>query len=341
MAEKSTPRHTLIIAEAGVNHNGSLDTALALVDTAAAAGADIVKFQTFKAASIASASARKAEYQTANMADGESSQLEMLRRLELSEEDHRAIMQRCELRGIRFLSTPFDLESVDLLASLGINLWKIPSGEITNLPLLRKIGRRGEEIILSTGMCEMEEVEAAVMALEEAGTPREHITLLHCTTQYPAPVESVNLRAIDTLRSLGTAGVGYSDHTVGITIPVAAVALGASVIEKHFTLDRSMPGPDHKASLEPDELAEMVRSIRAVEQALGDGAKHVAPCEGKNMEVARKSIVAARPISKGELLSDDNLTVKRPGTGLSPMLWDSVIGTPATRDYLPDDPIQL
>lgn len=327
----------LIIAEAGVNHNGSLATALQLVDAAADAGADVVKFQTFRAAKLAAASARKAEYQSQNAPSADDSQLAMLRSLELNEEAHVALMERCRERGIRFLSTPFDFDSIELLHRLGQTLWKIPSGEITNLPYLRRIGAMGGDIILSTGMSTMDEVRDAVDALVKAGTPRSRITLLHCTTQYPAPLESVNLLAMNELATLGCRGVGYSDHTRGITVPIAAAALGATVIEKHFTLSRMMEGPDHKASLEPDELREMVRAIREVETALGDGHKMVTEAERPNIAVARKSIVAARRIEAGERFTEENLTVKRPATGLSPMRWDEVVGRQSPRAYDPDE----
>lgn len=327
-----------IITEAGVNHNGSLDLALQLVDAAVAAGADVVKFQTFKASCLASRNAPKALYQQVTT-DADVSQFEMLRRLELSEDDHRRLMGYCQQQGIAFLSTPFDFPSIDFLASLGMPVFKIPSGEITNLPYLRKIGGLEKDIILSTGMSTIEEVADALRILEAAGTPRARITLLHCTTQYPAPLDSVNLRAMLTLYDAfpGIAGVGYSDHTQGIEIPLAAVALGATVIEKHFTLDKNMEGPDHKASLEPDELRAMVAGIRNVERALGDGVKAPAQAEIPNMVVARKSIVAARPIKKGDLLSEENMAVKRPGNGISPMRWDEFIGKVASRDYAEDE----
>lgn len=332
---------TIIIAEAGVNHNGSLELAKMLVKAAADAGADYVKFQTFKAENLVSADAKKAEYQKENCGDGDDSQYEMLRRLELSEEDFKALAETCRQHRIGFMSTPFDADSVDLLSSLGMDYWKIPSGEITNLPLLRKIGRKGERIILSTGMSTVGEVEEAVVALEKAGTPRSNIILLQCTTQYPAPYASVNLRAMASLASLGCGGIGFSDHTRGHEVTLAAVARGAKVIEKHFTLKRDLPGPDHRASLEPDELAEMIREIRHVEESLGDGVKSPAEAERSNVAVARKSIVAARDIKKGEVFSEENLTCKRPGTGLSPMLWDSVIGREADRDYARDAQIAL
>lgn len=329
--------HTLIIAEAGVNHNGSLELALRLVDAAADAGADYIKFQTFKAERLVAAGAKKAEYQMANCGSENDSQLSMLKALELTDSDFRKIAEHCRLRGIGFMSTPFDMESADALSTYGMDFWKIPSGEITNLPFLRKIGSFGSPIILSTGMSTLEEVEDAIEILENSGTPRSKIILLHCTTQYPAPYDSVNLLAMDSLKSLKCRGVGYSDHTRGVEVSLAAVSLGADVIEKHFTLDRSLPGPDHRASLEPDELSRMVSSIRHIEAALGSSKKVVSYAESANIPVARKSIVAAKSIKKGETFSEENLTTKRPGTGLSPMLWDKVIGRVAERDYLPDD----
>lgn len=334
-------KHVLIIAEAGVNHNGSLERALEMIDAAAQAGADIVKFQTFRADSIASAQAKKADYQNENAPESGDSQLEMLRELELDEAAHEKLMARCRERGIEFLSTAFDLGSVDLLERLGIKTWKVPSGEITNLPLLRRIGATGGRAIVSTGMCTLEEVENAVRVLESYGIPRGRITLLQCTTQYPAPMESANLRAMDSLRALGCAGVGLSDHTPGITASIAAAARGAEVIEKHFTLSRTLPGPDHIASLEPHELKALVDAVRDVEKALGSDVKTVSDAERPNIAVARKSIVAARNISRGELLDEANLTTKRPGTGISPMLWDSVVGTRAVRDFAKDEMIEI
>lgn len=334
-------KHTIIIAEAGVNHNGSLEMAKRMVREAAAAGADYVKFQTFRADSLVAASARKADYQRRNCGDGDDSQLGMLRALELSPDAFVELAEECRRVGIGFMSTPFDLQSIDDLAPLGMDYWKIPSGEITNLPYLRKIASKGGKAIISTGMATLAEAEAAVSALEAAGMPRRSVIVLHCTTQYPAPPDSVNLRAMDALAALGCAGVGYSDHTEGITVPIAAAARGAVVLEKHFTLDRNLPGPDHKASLEPAALKAMVTAVRLVDRALGDGVKVVTDAERPNIAVARKSIVAATHIACGELLTEENLTCKRPGTGLSPMEWDSVVGTRATRDYLPDEPIMI
>lgn len=333
--------HTVIIAEAGVNHNGRLDLALRLVAEAAAAGADYVKFQTFKAENLVAASAEKADYQKANAPETGRTQLEMLRTLQLTDDDFRAVAEECRRRGIGFLSSPFDLESIAFLDSFNMDYWKIPSGEITNLPFLREIGNRGGKVILSTGMSTPQEIEAAVSVLEQAGTSRDKIALLHCNTQYPTPMEDVNLRAMRALDSASCGGVGYSDHTTGIEVPIAAVALGASVIEKHFTLDKTMAGPDHRASLDPQELKAMVSAIRNIEKALGDGQKRVSESERPNMAVARKSIVASRKIKKGERLTADNMTVKRPGTGISPMRWDEVCGSMAVRDFEPDSLIEL
>lgn len=335
----STP-HTIIIAEAGVNHNGSLETAIEMVRRAAAAGVDYVKFQTFRAESLVSATAPQAKYQKENCG-GDGTQLTMLKKLELRHEDFITLARECRECGVEFMSTPFDMQSIDFLARLDMDYWKIPSGEITNLPYLRHIASRGGKVILSTGMSTMDEVGAAVEAIEKSGISRTDIYLLHCTTQYPTPFDSVNLRAMDALRSFGCAGVGYSDHTAGITVPVAAVARGAEIIEKHFTLDRNMPGPDHKASLNPQELAAMVAAIRETELALGSAEKAVTEAERPNIAVARKSIVASRHISRGEIFTEENLSAKRPGTGISPMMWDSVIGTTADRDYAPDEQIRL
>lgn len=326
----------LVIAEAGVNHNGELAMALKLVDVAADAGADFVKFQTFSADRLVTAAAGMADYQAAAMGGGET-QLSMLRRLELCHADHTMIIERCHERRIGFLSTGFDIESVDFLMGLGIPLIKIPSGELTNLPYLRHVAACGLPTILSTGMAELEEVAQAISALEVAGLPRSQLTVLHCTTEYPAPFGDVNLRAMQAMRDAFGVDVGYSDHTQGIEVSVAAVALGARVIEKHFTLDCSLPGPDHRASLPPEQLHTMVQAIRHVEMALGDGNKRPSGAEVKNKAVARKSIVAARAIRAGELFSADNLAVKRPGNGLSPMRWDEVIGSLAGRDYAADE----
>ena len=331
---------TLIIAEAGVNHNGKLDIARRMVRAAREAGADYVKFQTAVPELVISTFAPKAEYQKETTGEGES-QLEMCRAIHLPLSDYAGLKALCDEEGIGFMSTPFDLVSIDCLAALGMDYWKIPSGEITNLPYLRKIASKGGKVIMSTGMAEISEVEDAVRVLEEGGIPRSDISLLHCTTQYPTPMEAVNLRAMDALRTLRCASVGYSDHTVGIEVPVAAVALGAAIIEKHFTLDKTMPGPDHRASLEPSELKAMVDAIRNIEAALGDGRKRVADAERPNIEVARKSIVAARAISKGEVLTEENICVKRPGSGISPMEWDRVVGLRAVRDFVADELIEI
>ena len=329
---------TLIIAEAGVNHNGRLDLALKMVDEAKRAGADIVKFQTAIPEKVISRYADKAEYQKETTGN-EESQLEMCRRIHLKLSDYDIIKEYCEEVGIEFLSTPFDLESIDYLEKLGMKLWKIPSGEITNLPYLIKIAKTGKPVIMSTVMAELKEVEEAVNVLKEGGAGE--ITLLHCTTEYPAPFDSVNLKAMNTLRKkLGTK-VGYSDHTTGIEVVVAAVSLGATVIEKHFTLNRNLEGPDHKASLEPEELEVMVNKIRIIEKALGDGIKRAAEAEKKNIAIARKSIVAAKDIKKGEILSEDNITTKRPGNGISPMQWFEVLGTEAIRDFGEDELIEV
>lgn len=329
-------QHTIIIAEAGVNHNGNLQMAREMVRVAKEAGADYVKFQTAVPELVISTFAPKAEYQKETTGEGQS-QLDMCRAIHLPLSDYAGLKSYCDEVGIGFMSTPFDLVSIDCLADLGMDYWKIPSGEITNLPYLRKIASKGGRVILSTGMSTLDEVASAVDILERGGIPRTDVILLHCTTQYPTPFDAVNLRAMDALRAIGCGGVGYSDHTVGITVPIAAVARGACVIEKHFTLDRTLPGPDHRASLEPHELAEMVRTVRCVETALGDGCKRVADAEAPNIIVARKSIVAARAIRRGETLTEENITVKRPGNGISPMRWDEILGTPARRDYAPDE----
>ena len=333
-------QRTLIIAEAGVNHNGDIELAKQLIDVAADAGADLVKFQTFNANRLVTHTAKKADYQTKNT-DGNESQHEMLRRLELTPEMHNKLIAHCALRNIGFLSTGFDIESVGLLVSLGQNLFKIPSGEITNLPFLRHIGRLGKPVILSTGMATLGDIEAAIEVLEEAGTARSNLTVLHCTTEYPTPMAEVNLRAMLNIHKAFGVAVGYSDHTSGIEVAIAAVALGATVIEKHFTLDRNLPGPDHKASLEPAELKAMVTAIRNIEIALGDGIKRLTPGEAKNKPVARKSLVASQAIKVGEMFSAQNVTAKRPGTGISPMRWDEVIGRVAQKDFLADELIRL
>ncbi len=330
---------TLIIAEAGVNHDGDLARAKKLVEVAAGAGADAVKFQTFKADRLATAAAAKARYQLDSTAPSES-QHSMLKRLELTEEMHEQLLEHCARSSIEFLSSAFDIPSLEMLEALGVSRIKIPSGEITNLPYLRRVGELGKPVILSTGMAESDEIAAAIGLLEASGTLRERITVLHCTSAYPAPLGEVNLRAMVTIGEKFGVAVGYSDHTTGIDVPVAAVALGAVVIEKHFTLDRTLPGPDHRASLEPGELGEMVRSIRRIEEALGDGAIRVGPTERENRAVVRKSIVAAGAIRAGEVFTESNITVERPGTGLSPMEWDKVVGRVAKRDFIPDESIE-
>ncbi len=327
-----------IIAEVGVNHNGDIDLALRLVNEAKRCGADAVKFQTFKAERLASKFAPKADYQKGR-SEGED-QVEMLRALELSFEDFSAIKRYCDDQGVEFLSTPFDEESAEFLYRIGMGRFKIASGEITNYPLLRRIASFSRPVILSTGMADLEEVRAAIDVLL-GGVKRIDLILLHCTSEYPCPYEDVNLRAMLTLRREFDLPVGYSDHTPGIEVPVAAVGLGAVVIEKHFTLDRALPGPDHRASLEPDEFLRMVRAIRNVERALGDGEKRPTSEEEKVRRVARKSIVAKRRIRKGEMFSEENLTAKRPGWGISPMRWNEVLGQRAKRDFEPDEMIEL
>ena len=327
---------TLIIAEAGVNHNGDLDLAKQLIDAAADAGADMVKFQTFKANRQATRTAKKADYQR-QPTDSIESQHAMLRQLELTESMHHQLIAHCVTQNIGFFSTGFDIESVNLLVSLGQECFKIPSGEITNLPYLRHIGQLGKTAIISTGMATLGEIEAAIEVLEQAGTPRAKLKVLHCTTEYPAPMNEVNLRAMHGIHTAFGVAVGYSDHTQGIEVAIAAVAMGATVIEKHFTLDRNLPGPDHQASLEPTELKAMVTAIRNIEVALGDGIKRLTPSEAKNKPVARKSIVASRTIKAGEVFTAENLTAKRPGNGISPMRWDEFIGQIAQKTYKQDE----
>ncbi|MEL7271422.1 MAG: N-acetylneuraminate synthase [Bacteroidota bacterium] len=330
-------KRTLIIAEAGVNHNGSIEIAKSLIDVAVDAGVDFVKFQTFNSKKIASKIAKKAEYQSKNTSNSEESQLEMLQKLELSKADHFELLDYCIVKGIKFLSTGFDLDSLQFLYELDIPIFKIPSGEITNLPYLRKVGGFGKPVVLSTGMANIKEIKDALEVVIAAGTNLSDITVLHCSTEYPTPMQDVNLKAMTTISKEFQVAIGYSDHTLGIEVPVAAVAMGATVIEKHFTLDRTLKGPDHKASLEPDELKAMVESIRNIEIALGHGLKEPTESEKKNKIVARKSIVALKNIEKGELLTENNLTIKRPGNGISPMMWDSIIGMTATRNYKEDD----
>lgn len=331
----------LIIAEAGVNHNGSIELAKRLVDEAVNAGVDYIKFQTFKSEKLVSKVAKQAEYQQKNIGREGESQYTMLKRLELSPADHEVLIDYCNSKGIRFFSTAFDMDSIDYLHSLNMGLWKIPSGEITNYPYLRKIAQYHEPVILSTGMCELSDIEAAIMVLLEFGVQKEQITVLHCNTEYPTPYQDVNLKAMLEIEEKFGVKIGYSDHTKGIEVPIAAVALGATVIEKHFTLDRNMEGPDHKASLEPEELKAMVCAIRNIEQALGSGHKTISESERKNIEIARKSIVAACPIKAGELFTEYNLTVKRPGNGISPMRWNEVLGTRATKDFEEEEVIVL
>ena len=326
----------LIIAEAGVNHNGSVQLAKKLIDKAVFSGADAVKFQTFKATNVVSKNAPKADYQkqTTNLRE---SQFDMIKRLELDERAHQELIACCKKANIMFLSTPFDLDSVDLLNELGLQIFKIPSGEITNLPYLRRIGSLCKEVILSTGMSDLEEIGEAIKILTNAGTLKENITVLHANTMYPTPMEDVNLRAMQTIQNKFDVAVGYSDHTLGIEVDIAAVAMGATVIEKHFTIDKTMDGPDHKSSIDPEELKAMVSSIRNIEKALGSSIKKPSKSEKPNISMARKSIVARKSIKKGELFSEKNITTKRPGTGINPMKWDSILGKVAKRDYQIDD----
>jgi N,N'-diacetyllegionaminate synthase len=333
-------KRVLIIAEAGVNHNGSLAMAKQLIDAAADAGADLVKFQTFCADRLVTRGAKKADYQTQAIGAADS-QHDMLRKLELDLPMHHELIAHCATRGIGFFSTGFDIDSIDMLIGLGQDHFKIPSGEITNLPYLRHIGRQGKNVIVSTGMATLGDIEAALAALEQAGTARSQLTVLHCTTEYPTPMTEVNLRAMQGIAAAFGVPVGYSDHSAGIEVATAAVALGACVIEKHFTLDRTLPGPDHQASLEPAELKAMVSAIRNIEAALGDGVKRLTPSEARNRDVARKSLVAAQPIRAGEPFGAHNVTCKRPGSGISPMRWDEVMGRTAGRDFAADELISL
>ena len=334
-------RETIIIAEAGVNHNGSMKFAKQLIDVASLAGVDYVKFQTFIAENLVTQSAKKAEYQQKNMINADDSQYQMLKKLELNKEHHHELIDYCKQHDVKFLSTAFDLDSVEFLSSLHLGLWKIPSGEITDYPYLKRIAEEKQSVILSTGMSAIEDIQAAINVLIKHGIDKQQITVLHCNTQYPTPMQDVNLLAMQTIAKEVGVKVGYSDHTLGIEVPIAAVALGATVIEKHFTLDRNMEGPDHKASLEPDELKAMVMAIRNVEKALGSSGKTISPSESENKNVVRKSIVAAKYITKGEILTEENLTVKRPGNGMSPMKWNDVIGTSAVRDFEEDELIIL
>jgi len=325
-----------IIAEAGVNHNGSIGNAYRLIDVAVESGANAVKFQTFRAESLVSKSAKKADYQKQTTNELES-QFEMIKKLELDVDAHKKLIKYCNEKGIMFLSTPFDHESIDLLSDLGLQIFKIPSGEITNLPYLRHIGSLGKKVVLSTGMSTLQEVGDALTILVDAGTKKENITVLHANTMYPTPMEDVNLNAMQTMRQEFNVAVGYSDHTLGIEVDIAAVTMGASIIEKHFTLDKAMKGPDHKASLDPAELKAMVTSIRNVENALGDGIKLPSRSEQPNMVVARKSILASQVIKKGDTLTEENIVIKRPGNGMSPMKWDEVVGSVAIKDYQVDE----
>jgi N-acetylneuraminate synthase len=332
---------TLIIAEAGVNHNGSLENAFRLIDAAKEAGADYVKFQTFKADKLVNRSVQKADYQKSNLKEENNTQYSMLKKLELTEQMHLEILNYCKKKEISFLSTPFDIESIGFLKSLGITIGKIPSGEITNLPYLKQMAISFPKLIVSTGMCTMEDVKKAVNAMLSIGAIKNNITVLHCNTEYPTPMEDVNLSAMLTMRDELDIKVGYSDHTMGIEVPIAAVAMGATVIEKHFTLDRTLPGPDHMASLEPHELKAMVAGIRNIEQALGTGEKVPSNSERKNIEIIRKCIVADKYIAKGEYFCEENLSVKRAGAGISPMDWDIVIGQKAVKDFTADEIICL
>lgn len=327
-----------IIAEAGVNHNGDISIAKKMIDVAVEAGVDAIKFQTFKAENLVCKNAKKAEYQKITTGTNEN-QFDMLKKLEITGKEHEELLNYCKKKNIFFLSTAFDLESIDLLNKLGMNTFKIPSGEITNYPYLRRIGKLKKKVILSTGMSNMQEVKDAVNVLKNNGT--KNITVLHCNTEYPTPMECVNLKAMNTIRDELNVEVGYSDHTLGIEVPIAAVAMGAKVIEKHFTLDKNMEGPDHKASLEPDELKLMVKSIRNIEKAMGNGIKEITDSEKKNIKIVRKSIVASKNIFKGEKFTEENLTCKRPGSGISPMKWNEVINSIATRDYKRDEMIVL
>jgi len=325
-----------IIAEAGVNHNGSIVLAYKLIDVAVESGADAVKFQTFKAENVVSKNAQKADYQK-QTTDALESQFDMIKKLELDVETHKELIAYCQEKDIMFLSTPFDHESINLLSDLGLKIFKIPSGEITNLPYLRHVGSLGKKVVLSTGMSNLKEVGDALNILINAGTSKDNITVLHANTMYPTPMEDVNLNAILTIQKEFDVAVGYSDHTLGIEVDIAAVAMGASCIEKHFTLDKTMDGPDHKASLEPEELKSMVSAIRNIEKALGSSEKRPSPSENVNIDIVRKSIVANQKINKGDILTDKNITIKRPGKGISPMQWDEIIGTIAVKNYKLDD----
>ena len=330
-------KKVFIIAEAGVNHNGSIELAKKLIDVAVDSGVDAVKFQTFKASNLVSKNAQKADYQKKNMNDADDSQFNMLKKLELDVNTHKELISYCNSKNIMFLSTPFDHDSIELLNSLGLEIFKVPSGEITNLPYLRHIGKLNKQVILSTGMADIGEIEDALDVLIDAGTQKEKITILHANTMYPTPMEDVNLKAMITIGNTFDCKYGYSDHTLGIEVDIAAVAMGASCIEKHFTLDKTMEGPDHKASLEPDELISMVKAIRNIELALGSSIKKPSKSETPNIQIARKSIVADCDIQKGEIFTEDNLSIKRPGNGINPMRWDEIVGTIASKDYNQDE----
>lgn len=331
-------KNTFIIAEAGVNHNGNLAIAKKMIDEASKTGVDAIKFQTFKTENLVCKGAKKAEYQK-NNTDNKENQFEMLKRLEFSYEDFKELKEYCKLKDIMFLSSPFDLESIEMLKKLDIEIFKVPSGEIENVPYLREIAKCNKKIILSSGMCNLSDIEFAIDILEREGA--KDISILHCNTEYPTPMEDVNLKAMETIKKAFSYEVGYSDHTEGIEIPIAAVALGAKIIEKHFTLDKSMEGPDHAASLTPKELKDMVCAIRNVEKALGNGRKIPSKSESKNKDIARKSIVSKRPIKKGEIFSLENITTKRPGTGISPKRFDEIIGKEAFKDFNEDEMIKL
>ncbi len=340
MFQRRATMKSLIIAEAGVNHNGDVQMAKMLIAAAADCGADLVKFQSFVAEKVISSSALKADYQKLST-DPEESQLDMARKLELSRDEHFELVDECNRHGIGFFSTAFDTENSDLLLELKVDYVKIPSGEITNLPFLRYVAKQGKPIILSTGMATLGDIEAAIDALECAGTDRKRITVLHCTTEYPTPMDEVNLKAMVNIGNAFGVKVGYSDHTPGIEVAIAAVSLGATVIEKHFTLDRNLPGPDHSASLEPSELKAMISAIRNIEMALGDGIKRPTPSEAENATVARRSLVAVKPIVAGELFNESNISAKRPGTGISPMRWDDIVGRASQRNFAVDELIEL
>ena len=333
-------KKVFIIAEAGVNHNGKIENAIEMISVAKESGADAIKFQTAVPELVMTVNAEKADYQI-DLTEKTESQLEMVKKIHLPLKDYKILKEECELANIEFMSTPFDHESIKLLADLGLERFKIPSGEITNLPYLRHVGRLGKSVIMSSGMSDLKEIETALGVLEKAGTLRRQITVLHCNTEYPPPMEDVNLNAMLTMRDGLGVQVGYSDHTLGIEISIAAVALGATVIEKHFTLDRTLTGPDHRASLEPYELKAMIQAIRNIEKSLGDGIKQPSLSEQKNIPIVRRSIVAARDIQKEEVFTEENLAVKRPGTGISPMLWDEVIGKVANRRFESDELIDI